>query len=162
MSSRSPRATSHNFTVRSPLALASNRRKSKVRVLSAGRLRESGLAEHERMLLERQAGYGCISICCRVDGQDRPFVFAPRIVRRFIPCAQLVYCRDISELMDVAGSVGRHLLRLGRLFVLIDANGPIPGIPGKYFPDQTPKFYKGPVIPLRGDMTDTEATILGI
>jgi hypothetical protein len=144
------------------LALARNGLKAPVRVVPADSLDESGLDEHERRLLEAQAGYGCIAICCKMDGQTRPFVFVPRIIKRFIPCAQLVYCRDITELTDVAGTVGRYLLWLGRPFVLLDANGPIPGIPGRYFPDQTPKFYKGPVVPLRGDMTETEATIFGI
>ncbi len=68
----------------------------------------------------------------------------------------------MTELIDVAGTIGRYLLRLGRPFVLVDANGPISGFPGKYFADQTPKFYKGSVVPLLGDLTETEATIFGI
>ena len=91
----------------------------------------------------------------------RPFVFVPRIIKGFIPCAQLAYCRKITDLVDVAGSVGRHLLRHGRPFALIDSNGPIAGIPGKYFADVAPKYYKGKIAPALGDLTETEATIFG-
>jgi hypothetical protein len=45
--------------------------------------------------------------------------------------------------------------------VLIDANGPIPSIPGKYFAGVAPKYYKGEIIPALGDVTETEATIFG-
>jgi hypothetical protein len=143
-------------------ALARNRQNARTRIVGADRLKESGLEEEERRRLELQANYGCISLCCVTDGRIRPFVFLPRTIRRFIPCAQLVYCRNITELTDVARPVGRYLLSLGRPFVLVDANGPIPGLPGKYFPDATPKYYKGPTTPVLGDLTETEATIFGI
>jgi len=143
-------------------ALARNRQNARTRIVGADRFEESGLKEGERQRLELQASYGCISFCCVTDGQIRPFVFLPRTIRRFIPCAQLVYCRNITELTDVARPVGRYLLSLGRPFILVDANGPIPGLPGKYFPNATPKYYKGPSLPVLGDLTETEATIFGI
>jgi hypothetical protein len=85
----------------------------------------------------------------------------PRLVRGSIACAQLAYCRELNDLVDVAGSVGRHLLSLGRPVALIDANGPIPGIPGKYFAEAMPKYFKGNEQPVLGDVTDTEITIFG-
>jgi hypothetical protein len=88
-------------------------------------------------------------------------VFVPRTIKGFIPCAQLVYCRQITDVADVAGTIGRYLLRHGRPFVLIDANGPIPGVPGKYFPNVAPKYFKGSATPILGDLADTEATIFG-
>ena len=88
-------------------------------------------------------------------------MFVPRLIKGFVPCAQLAYCRKISDLVDVAATVGRYLLRHGRPFVLIDANGPIPGIAGKYFADVAPKYYKGETAPALGDLTETEATIFG-
>ena len=143
-------------------ALARNRQNARTRIVESDRFKECGLEDEERKRLELQASYGCICFCCVTDGQIRPFAFLPRTIRRFIPCAQLVYCRNITDLTDVAGSVGRHLLSLGRPFVLVDANGPIPGLPGKYFPNATPKYYKGPGTPALGDLTETEATIFGI
>ena len=144
------------------LALARNRRNTRAYIIGVDSIGAADLEEGERRLLEAQADYGCIAFCCTTDGQTRPFVFVPRIIRGFIPCAQLAYCRKITDLVDAAGTVGRYLLRHGRPFVLIDANGPIPGIPGKYFPGATPKYYKGAVTPVRGDLTETEATIFGI
>jgi hypothetical protein len=139
-------------------ALARNRQNARTRVIKADR---SDLDERERRLLESQASYGCISFCV-TDGRTHPFVFLPRTIRRLVPCVQLVYCRDIADLIDMAGTVGRYLLLLGRPFVLVDANGRIPGLSGKYFPEATPKYYKGPLAPQLGDLTETEATIFGI
>ena len=143
-------------------ALTRNRQNARTRIVQTDTFKEFGLEERERQRLELQAGYGCISFCCVTNNEIRPFLFLPRTIRRFIPCAQLVYCRNTTDLSEVAGTVGRYLLSRGRPFVLIDANGPIPGLPGKYFPNATPKYYKGSSVPVPGDLTETEATIFGI
>lgn len=132
-----------------------------VEVVDVAKLGNSDLEAPERRLLEAQAGYGCIAICCKASDRIRPFVFVPRLIKGIVPCAQLAYCRNLTDLVEVAGSVGRYLLRLGRPFVLIDANGPIPGIPGKYFPGVMPKYYKGAETPVLGDLTETEITVFG-
>jgi hypothetical protein len=143
-------------------ALARNRQTARTSIKGLDSINDSDLKEGERRLLEVQAGYGCIVICCTTDGQTRPFVFVPRFVKGFIPSAQLAYCRNINDLVEVAGTIGRYLLWHGRPFVVIDANGPIPGIPGKYFPDVAPKYYRGAAAPTLGDLTETEATIFGL
>jgi hypothetical protein len=143
------------------LALAHNQRNARVRIIGVDNLGKADLEEGERRLLKAQTGYGCIAFCCATDGQTQPFVFVPRIIKGFIPCVQLAYCRKITDLVDVAGTLGRYFLLRGRPFVLIDANGPIPGIPGRYFPDVAPKYYKGEKAPALGDLTETEATIFG-
>jgi hypothetical protein len=144
------------------LALTPNRRNTDAHVIELSDCNNVNLEEDERRLLEVQAGYGCLVFSCvAADGQTRPFVFIPRALRGFIPCAQLAYCRNIADLVDFAGSVGRYLLRHGWPLVLIDANGPIPGISGKYFPDSTPKYYLGATVPVLNDLTETEATIFG-
>ena len=43
-----------------------------------------------------------------------PFVFRPRLVKGVIPCAQLIYCRDIADFARFAGPIGRYLARRGR------------------------------------------------
>jgi hypothetical protein len=146
--------------VKAVLGLARNRLCGRVEVFSADRLARCALAEEERRQLLTQAGYGCIVFCCSASGSLRPFVFVPRLIRGFIPCAQLAYCRSIDELIDVAGTVGRYLFRLGRPLVLIDINGPIRAIPGKYVPGAAPKYYKGE-LPSPYDITETEFTIFG-
>jgi hypothetical protein len=143
------------------LALNHNQQNTRARIVGVDNFGKANLDECERRLLEAQAGYGCIAFCCTTDGQARPFVFVPRLIKGFIPGAQLAYCRTITDLVDVAGTVGRYLLWHGRPFVLIDANGPIRGIAGKYFPGIAPKYYKGETAPALGDLTETEATIFG-
>jgi hypothetical protein len=142
-------------------ALTRNRQRGRACVIDANRFAECDLEEDERQLLTAQVGYGCIVFCCKASGSTYPFVFIPRLIRGVIPCAQLAYCRKIADVADVAGTVGRHLVRLGWPFVLIDASGPVPGIPGKYFPSATPKYYRGAEPPVPGDLLETEATILG-
>jgi hypothetical protein len=142
-------------------ALAGRQQSLRASIMAVDCLDKSNLEEGERRLLQMQATYGCIVICCTTDGRARPFVFVPRLIKGFIPCAQLAYCRNINDFIEVAGKVGRYLLWHGRPFVLIDADGPIAGIPGKYFPGIAPKYYKGAATPAIGDLTETEATIFG-
>ena len=150
-----------NGQIASFLALAHNRRQGRARIVGVNGFDECGLKEPERRLLLAQAGYGCIVFCCVVHDKIHPFVFVPRLIEGFIPSAQLAYCRDLCDLVEVAGTVGRFLLRLGRPVVLIDANGPIRGLPGKYFPGKSAKYYTGTEAPILGDIAETEATILG-
>ena len=76
-------------------------------------------------------------------------------------CAKLIYCRDIHEFVRFARPVGRYLIARGRPFVIINSNGPIPGLVGKYFGDKTPKYFKGPDQPRLGDLAYTEVVMFG-
>jgi hypothetical protein len=40
--------------------------------------------------------------------------------------------------------------------VLLDANGPVPGLVGKYFDGSRPKYFKGPTQPRLGDLAYTQ------
>ncbi len=82
----------------------------------------------EQDILHRHAEHGCISLWCEAAGRAYPFVFRPRLVKRAIPCAQLIYCRDVSDFVRFAGPIGRYLARRGQPFVIIDSNGAIPGL----------------------------------
>ena len=73
-----------------------------------------------------------------------------------IPCFQLVYCRDISDYVHFAESLGSFLALRRRPFVIIDSNGPIPGLRGRYFENKAPKYFKGPNPPRLGDLAYTE------
>ncbi len=89
-------------------------------------------------------------------------MFRPRFVKGVIPCAQLIYCRDIGNIARFAGPIGRFLALRGRPFVVIDANGPIAGLIGKYFDETMPKYYRGPAQPRLGDLAYTEAALFGV
>jgi len=81
--------------------------------------------------------------------------------RRKIPCEHLIHCRDIGELTAFAGAIGRHLLKRGILFCLIDATGPVPGLVGKFLKNREPKYFKGPSVPGLGDLAYSELVMLG-
>ena len=82
--------------------------------------------------------------------------------RGLIPCAQLIYCRDIGDFVRFAGPIGRLLARRGRPFVIIDANAPIPGLLGWFSRGNMPKYFKGPRRPRLGDLAYTEHAVLGV
>jgi hypothetical protein len=115
----------------------------------------------ERELLLQHAEYGCLSLWCADEEGARPFVFRRRSVKGVIPCAQLVYCRDVVDVVRFAGPIGRLLARRGCPLVLIDANGPIPGLIGKYVAAKMPKYFKGPDRPRLGDLAYTETAMFG-
>ena len=94
-------------------------------------------------LLRTHVDYGCISIWCMTPERAHAFAFLPRLVKGIVPCAQLVYCRDIKTFTRFARPVGRYLALRGRPLTIIDANGPIPNLVGKYVPGKLPKYFKG-------------------
>jgi hypothetical protein len=116
----------------------------------------------DEQVLAQHAEHGCISLWCATAEGAYPFVFRPRLVRGFIPCAQLIYCRDIADFARFAGPVGRYLARRGRLVTIADSNGPLPGLVGIFRRGSKPKYFKGPTRPRLGDLAYTEYAILGV
>jgi hypothetical protein len=133
-----------------------------LRVLAANVAPDAPHESFERDLLVEHAGYGCIGFWCITPERAFPFVFRPRVVKSVIPCAQLIYCADVADVVRFAGPIGRYLAWRGRPFVVIDANGPIKGLTGRYFADTMPKFYRGPVHPRLGDLAYTETALFGM
>lgn len=118
------------------------------------------LSENERYILLEHAALGCDALICIRDGAALPFVFkSRRVFRGLIPSSQVIYCRSHAELSGCAGALGRHLLRKGRVFCLVDAMGPVPGLVGRYFAEVGPKYFKGPNPPSPGDLAFTEFVV---
>lgn len=136
------------FTAIPALSLRSD--KARISVFSPDIRTHERLKEPEIDLLSKHAEYGCISLICTSPDGSHPFVFQPRR-KSAMPFARLVYCRDLADFIRFAGPLGRFLLRRGFPLVVLDANGPIPGLIGKYSSDY-PKYYKGPDQPRLGDM----------
>jgi hypothetical protein len=113
-------------------------------------------------LLLQHDRHGCTSLWCVTSERAHPFVFMPRVVKGVIPCAQLIYCREIEEFVRLAQPLGRYLAKRGRPVVIIDSTGPIPGLVGKYFDGKSPKYFKGPSQPSFGDLAYTEAVMFGL
>jgi hypothetical protein len=106
--------------------------------------------DFERDLLLRHAGYGCVGFWCVTASRAYPFVFRRRLAKAMLPCAQLIYCRDIADLAQFAGLIGRHLLAQGCPLIVTDANGAVPGLMGKYIDGLMPKYYRGAEAPRHG------------
>ena len=118
------------------------------------------LPEGERYILLEHANFGCDALICVLGAMAYPFVFKRRrVLKGLVPCSQVIYCRSHETLARCAGALGRHLLRRGRLFGLVDANAPVPGLVGRYFSEVGPKYYKGPNPPYPGDLAFTEFVI---
>ena len=136
-------------------------RGTKVQVFGADRQPDVDFDLFDQQLLLRHAAHGCLSLWCSTSECAYPFVFRARRVRATIPCAQLIYCRDVAEFVRFAAPIGRFLASHGRPFVIVDANGPIPGLAGTYHHDR-PKYFKGPVRPRLGDLAYTEYALFGL
>ena len=116
----------------------------------------------ELRLLRDHAAQGCISLACRDAAGWAPLVFLRRQIRYSpLGAVQLAYCRDTADLARFGGAVGRRLLGQGQGLVLCDADGPVPGLAGRFFPGKAPKYYKGPVPPRANDLAYTEAVVFG-
>lgn len=124
-----------------------------------------GLAPDEVALLASHAGYGCLSLVCRTQaGEAHPFVFGPFRIRRGrvpLPLMQLIYCREVADFVRCSGRIGRFLLCRGRPVVMLDANGPVPGLAGVYTELRGRKYYKGPNPPRLADLSETELVLYG-
>jgi len=115
-----------------------------------------------RDILLHHAEHGCISLWCETPQRAYPFVFRPRVVKRVIPCVQMVYCGNVSEFVRFAGPLGRYLARRGRLLVIVDSNDAIPGLLGMFSPGKIARYFKGPQRPRLGDLAYTECALLGV
>jgi hypothetical protein len=116
----------------------------------------------DRDLLLAHEKYGCLSLYGVEANFAYPFVFRRRMLKGIIPCAQLIYCREIDDVVRLARPLGKFLAARGELLMLIDSNGPISGLVGMYLKNYMPKYFKGPVAPRLGDLAYTEVAMFGV
>jgi hypothetical protein len=134
----------------------------RVKVFGPERQPAAAFDPYEQEVLSQHAALGCISLWCETAERAYPFVFRPRLVRYVVPCAQLIYCREIADFVRFAGPLGRFLILRGRPFVILDANGRIPGLVGLFSRGSMPKYFRGPQRPRLGDLAYTEYAMLGV
>jgi hypothetical protein len=123
------------------------------------------LSDADLAMLKRHAEYGCLSLVCHTAHEALPFVFFPLRKRRGIipmPAMQLGFCRNIPDYVRCAGALGKYLLRYAKPVIILDANGPVAGLPGLYTETRGRKYFKGPHRPRLGDLADTELAIYGM
>jgi hypothetical protein len=108
------------------------------------------LPEEDFELLASHAQYGCLAFVCHTTDGPFPFVMTPKRIRTGripLPAMQLVYCRKTADYVRCAGAIGRFLVRHGKPVVILDANGPVPGLTGIYTEKRGRKYFKGPTPP---------------
>ena len=117
----------------------------------------------EAEILADCALHGALVLVCEARDGLVPFVFVERDLKRVGQGAmQLAWCRDTTDFVRFAGPVGRYLLDRGRWLVLLDAEGPVPGLIGKFFRNRMPKYFRGPRRPRLNDLAQTEALLFGV
>jgi len=144
---------------------AASRGSGSVTVVDSDTTKPDDLSASDFALLQRHAGYGCLSLICRTAGGAMPFVFTPFRIRRgriSLPTMQLIYCSSIGDFVACAGPIGRFLLVRGKPLVVVDANGPIQTLVGIFSSARGQKYFKGPEAPRLGDLADTEFAVYGI
>ena len=146
-------------------ALSRGGRDMRVEAVTSGTAAIAGLSDDELAMLRRHAGYGCLSLVCRTAQEAVPFIFFRLRKRRGViplPILQLGYCREISDFVRCAGAIGRYLTWRGKPVVILDANGPIAGLAGRYSETRGRKYFRGQRRPRLGDLADTELAIFGM
>lgn len=144
-----------------PLWMARGSETARVRRFTADMAPDARLDAGDITVLRDHAAYGCLSLVCEASGRHYPFVF--QLQRRFGMAgrAGLIYCRPDAQVPRFAGALGRYLARRGFPLVRLDADGPIPNVPGVYR-DNRPKFFKGPDRPRLGDHAYSEHAMFGV
>ncbi len=79
----------------------------------------------------------------------------------FIPCAQLIYCRELTDLIQHGLAISTWLTMRGFPLMLIDASAPIEGLVGCYVDGKSSKYFKGPRPVKAIDHTYSEMVLLG-
>ena len=120
-----------------------------------------GLPQRESELLRQNIGYGCLGVMASFEGRHHPFLFDVSRRYRTGRLSYLVYCREMDDFVRLAGPIGRFLARRGYPVVVLDANGPVRHLFGKYF-DSTPKYARGPHFPRLGDLAYSEQVMFGV
>jgi hypothetical protein len=120
---------------------------------------DEDLSASEIHLLRAHAKYGCMSLICSSANRRHPFVFVTGR-SRMVPYAYLAYCRDLEDFARFAGPLGRFLAWRGYPLVVLDSNGPVRGLIGRYSAS-FPKYFKGPDQPRVGDLAYSERVMFG-
>ncbi|SRR5579871_675083 len=140
-------------------AFHSGPRQERVRICEVDAPLDVPFEASDRELLLAHADFGCMSLWCVTKERAYPVVLLPRFFKRLLPGVQLIYCRDIGDLVRFAGPLGRFLALRGKFVISIDSNGPVPGLIGKYIDGKSPRFFKGPTPPRLGDLSYTQGAM---
>ena len=111
----------------------------------------------EAQLLRDHRALGLTVVTVERDGIVSPFVFKPRrLDKPPVPVLDVMFCRGPEDFRRCAPALAKHVLPRGRLGFLID--GDQPGM-AHYAEGKEPRYFKGPMRPILGDLAYTEKVI---
>lgn len=117
----------------------------------------------ELQLFDHHHSYGCYCIWCEDGNGGSPFIYKRRyIMRRTVPCAHVIYCRDVADLSNHAAAVSRYIMLKGMPFMTVGSNGRVVNFAGQYFAGFRPMYYRGADAARAGDVAYTEGAIFGM
>lgn len=123
----------------------------------------AAIPQADLRLLADHAAFGCLGLWCESGQGGQPLIFRRRRIKPGgVPCAQLIYCRSLEDLEELAGPVGRFLALRGMPLMLVACDRTLRGVPGRLFPDRLPMYFKGAQEPRQGDLSYTEAALFGL
>jgi hypothetical protein len=122
---------------------------------------DARLPEADRRLLMDHTAFGCLGIWCRTRDGGEPLIIRRRWIKRRLPYAQLIYCRSLETLEAAAPAIGRMLASRGMPLLLVPADRPLRGVPGRFFPARLPVYCRGEPAPPIGDLTYNYPAIFG-
>ena len=140
------------------LSFLSQPKDDRVEITPGDKAPNARFEPYELDLLKAHARYDCICLWCNTAERAYPFIFHQRLFKGFLRGVQLIYCRDVQNVVRFVRPLGLFLAARGRLAVRIDLNGPIPGLIGKYIDGMEPRYYKGPE-PRLGDLSYTQTVM---
>jgi len=124
---------------------------------------DARLPEADRRLLMDHTAFGCLGVWCHGRDGGQPLIFRRRwMIKRHLPCAQLIYCRSLETLEAAAPSIARMLASLGMPLLLIPTDRPLRRMPGRFFPAKLPVYCRGEPAPPVRDLTYTYAAVFGM
>ncbi|MFN0264050.1 acyl-CoA acyltransferase [Tepidamorphus sp. 3E244] len=146
-------------------ALCAPRGDVRLEAVNANSPLSGDLPPEEARMLREACATGCTSFIAHTPDGAKPFVFLPfrmRSGRVPLPAMQLAYARSPEDFVACAAPLGRALAARGRFAVLMDANGPVAGLPGLYTEKRGRKYVKGPGEARLCDLVDTELVVFGL
>ena len=131
------------------------------RVLAAADAERAGMSADDATMLTDHERLGCLALCLETEDRLVPMVFVRRRIKGLIPAAQLIYCEDLSDLVDHGRLLSTWLTRRGFPLMLVDASAPVPGLVGRYVAGRSSKYVRGPRPAPAVDHTYSEMVLLG-
>jgi hypothetical protein len=136
-------------------------RSKKARILTWKEVVSDDPSSIEAKVLADHESFGCLTFYLNVKSSLLPFIFVRRYIKGWIPCAQLIYCGQLSDLVEYNQPISIWLATRGFPFMLIDASDPIKGLIGHHFDYKASKYYRGQRPVKAIDHTYSEIVILG-